>query len=112
MNKKTLPLLILLALAPCCWAQDGSKLAELRQAKLKAATAERFDKNNDGSVGKKEATAAKTHHGKVVNNFDKNNDGSLGKKERGAAASSQGKGKSTSRRLVHRSVNKVRSFPR
>ncbi len=96
---KTQLLLLSLCFAPLLvtssMAQDGSKIAELREARMKQQTAQRFDKNGDGQTGKKEAAAAKTHHGKVTTSFDKNSDGTLGKKERGAAASSQGKGKST-----------------
>lgn len=89
--------IIALGLAPLLatgsMAED-TNIAALREARLKQQTVQRFDKNGDGQTGKKEAAAAKTHHGKVVTNFDKNKDGALGKKERGAATASQGKGKS------------------
>lgn len=57
-------------------------MAQVTNPKVKAAVVERFDKNNDGELGKRERKAAVNHREKVVDRFDKNDDGKLGKHER------------------------------
>ncbi len=90
-NQLILVLCVAPLLATAALAHEAGPIGERREAYLKKQTAQRFDKNGDGSLGKRESAAAKTHHTKVTQQFDKNGNGSLGRRERGAAASNRGK---------------------
>lgn len=92
-DMKTQMTLLVLCLAPLfashALAHDAGRIGERREAYLKHLAAQRFDKNGDGDLGKRESKAAITHHDKVETKFDRNGNGSLGRRERGAAASSR-----------------------
>ncbi|MFI3243714.1 MAG: hypothetical protein R3Y56_05630 [Akkermansia sp.] len=79
--KKLILFVLVLSLAPA--------MAELSVAKsskanpnVKSAVVERFDKNDDGTLNKRERKVAANHRDNVVDRFDKNDNGTLDKGER------------------------------
>lgn len=80
---KTLNIFLLASVAPLMVGNCMAG-ADDRHAVVQARVTDRFDRNDDGQLNKRERSAAMNHREKVVDRFDKNDDGKLGKRERKA----------------------------